>query len=277
MNHSPKNEPLQTRAKLFAEPLFHFAIIAVVLFGSFNLLETKNKSPIEISQREINARVYIAELAAGQALRTANIESIRTNYIEQQILVREATLRGLDNDSRIHDILDQKLRHVLSGDLIQPSNAELMRFFETNKNNYRSMATVSVDELIFDAQVELEKTTIAALETGLSSEELMTLQASSAAPLPNISKEDLSSIFNQTLADEVFQSSSNRWLGPYLSNRGQHWLQVLERHPAALPEFSEISDLLRLDWMALEEDLLLEARINEIVKEYDVVIVDDTK
>lgn len=261
---------------LISEPLTHFTVIAVFLFGGFSLMSRNDKDAIEISQREINARVFLAEMSAGEAISSAQTEAIKQQYIQQQVLVREAKLRGLDNDSRIHNILDQKLRHVLSGDVIQPSKDELIKFFDQHRDRYRSPDLVTIDEIVFNSVGDLDKPTQTALQQGSPSSEILTLETGSAAPLSAVSKEDLSNIFTTELAAEVFSKPDNSWSGPYFSNRGQHWLQVLERLPASEPTLEEISDLVRLDWIALEEDKLLQTKITEILSQYSIEIVDDT-
>lgn len=277
MKQNSQTKDNRKTAKLLSEPLLHFAVIALILFASFALLESRKGNSIHISQREINARVFMAELTAGNALTPIEIETIKKSYIEQQILVVEAKQRNLDNDSRIHEILDQKLRHVLSGDLIQPIASELREFYEANLESYRSVATVTVDELVLDNTSEPDLVTLAALQDGKTSAEILTIVAGSATPLPRVTAEDLTNIFNQELAEATFENATSSWHGPFLSNRGQHWLQVLEKQPAQLPLLEEISDLVRLDWMSAKEDQLLESRINDITEQYSVVIIDDSE
>ncbi|GIT21560.1 MAG: hypothetical protein CM1200mP40_12420 [Gammaproteobacteria bacterium] len=55
---------------------------------------------------------------------------VATIYVEEQILVQEALALGLDNDARIHDMLAQKMRHVLSGNVIQPTELELESYYQ---------------------------------------------------------------------------------------------------------------------------------------------------
>lgn len=268
---------LQPLKILLTEPLFHFAVIAAVLFASFALFSPANDKNLEISQREIDARVFLAEMSSGEELAPEQLNAITATYIEEQVLVTEAKIRGLDNDSRIHDILAQKLRHVLSGEVIQPTAAEISLFYSENAARYTSLATVSIDELVLNRRGELPTVTAEALRANLESQEILSLEAGSAAPLPRVSQSDLSNIFNAAFAEDVFNSTSETWSGPYLSNRGQHWLKVIERSPERLPLLSEIIDLVRLDWIATEEDLRLDAKVEAIVNQYSVIFLNDSE
>jgi hypothetical protein len=268
---------LQTIKPLFSEPLFHFALIAALLFASFAVLSPTTDKNLEISQREVDARIFLAEISQGEELSPEQIDAITAAYIEEQVLVTEAQIKGLDNDTRIHGILAQKLRHVLSGDVIQPTTAELELFYSKNAARYISIATVSVDELVFNRRDELPAATIQALSSNLESKAILILEAGSAAPLPRVSKTDLSNIFNTAFAAQVFATTDQSWSGPYLSNRGQHWLKVIERNPERLPELSEIVDLVRLDWMEAEEDYRLNAEVDALVNQYSIVFLNDSE
>jgi len=268
---------LQVIKPLLREPLFHFAIIAAVLLVSFALFSPANNMYLEISQREIDARIFLAEISSAAELAPDQINAITAAYIEEQVLVREARTRGLDNDTRIHDILAQKLRHVLSAEVIQPSASELNLFYSENAARYISTATVSVDELVFNRRDQLPAAVIDALNLSLQSNEILDLEAGSAAPLPRVSRTDLSNIFNAAFAEDVFTAPNGAWSGPYLSNRGQHWLKVIQRSPEHLPQLSEIADLVRLDWIATEEDIRLNAQVIALVNRYTVVVLNDSE
>ena len=55
---------------------------------------------------------------------------IEETLINDYILVMEAYELGLQNDARINDILAQKMRHVLSGNVIQPTDQQLEDFYQ---------------------------------------------------------------------------------------------------------------------------------------------------
>ena len=146
-------EPEKTKNlvdQLINEPTVHFFVIAVVVFIVYAISNLSGDDVIELDQREIDARILMQEMVSGQPLTSEQQEFITASYVEEQILVKEAVELGLDNDARIHDMLAQKMRHVLSGDIIQPTLAELESFYSSNSELYRAPATVSVDELILD-------------------------------------------------------------------------------------------------------------------------------
>lgn len=272
--HSPQ---ASISARILAEPTSYFALIAVSLFIFYALTSNNAENRIKIDQREIDARLFLQEVSSGGELTPEQKQLAIDAYIEEQILVREALAMGLDNDTRIHNILAQKARHVLSGDVIQPSNDELRDFYLEHSDNYRSLPTVSVNELIFNTKGDLAPEAQSGLASNSPGDELLKFEAGSNSPLPRVSRIDLANIFSKDFADDVFAASEGVWVGPFISNRGQHWLQIFGRNPSVLPDLADITDLVRLDWIAVEEDRRLNDAIAELAAKYKVVISNETE
>tara|TARA_B100001741_G_scaffold38944_1_gene27646 strand:+ start:528 stop:1364 length:837 start_codon:yes stop_codon:yes gene_type:complete len=271
-------EPEKTKNlvdQLMNEPTVHFFVIAVVVFIVYAISNLSGDDVIELDQREIDARVLMQEMVSGQPLTSEQQEFITASYVEEQILVKEAVELGLDNDARIHDMLAQKMRHVLSGDIIQPTPAELESFYSSNSELYRAPATVSVDELILDTRNEIPIEIQTLISEGVNSDEILEMASGSSAPLPNANHLDLSNIFAPEFADAVFQSQGNEWIGPFSSNRGQHFLKIIERSEERIPPMAEIADRVRLDWITQEEEIRLQQEVNKLWDRYEIIINDD--
>ena len=271
-------EPEKTKNlvdQLINEPTVHFFAIAVVVFIVYAISNLSGDDVIELDQREIDARILMQEMVSGQPLTSEQQEFITASYVEEQILVKEAVELGLDNDARIHDMLAQKMRHVLSGDIIQPTPAELESFYSSNSELYRAPATVSVDELILDTRNEIPIEIQTLISEGVNSDEILEMASGSSAPLPNANHLDLSNIFAPEFADAVFQSQGNEWIGPFSSNRGQHFLRIIERSEERIPPMAEIADRVRLDWITQEEEIRLQQEVNKLWDRYEIIINDD--
>lgn len=257
---------------LLQEPTLHFFLIALAIFGLYGLSRMGGGNLLEIDQREIDARIFMQEMARGEPLTDEQRQFITNAYVEEQILVQEAIAMGLDNDARIHDMLAQKMRHVLSGNVIQPGPEELERYYQQNLERYRTQPLVSVDELVFNSRDPLGPEVLQALQQGSDAQTLLRMEPGNVAPLPNVNLIDLSNIFDPDFADTVFAAEIGNWSGPFISNRGQHWLKVIERNEARLPTLAEISDRVRLDWIATEEEILLQQEIDRLWDQYVIVI-----
>ena len=261
--------------KLVQEPTVHFFLMAVVIFVIYAISQTNRENLLEVDQREIDARVFIQEMTTGQPLNDEQRQFIASNYVEEQILVREAIALGLDNDARVHDMLAQKMRHVLSGDVIQPAADDLNSYYEENLERYRTLPLVSVNELVLNTQDELSAEVQAFIDSGSDAEMILAATAGDEAPLPNVNRIDLANIFSPEFSEQVFNAESESWVGPYSSNRGQHWLKIIERSEANLPPLNEITDRVRLDWIAEEEEILLQQEVDKLWNQYTIVVVNE--
>ncbi|NKB32208.1 MAG: hypothetical protein GKR91_03840 [Pseudomonadales bacterium] len=264
----------KTIKKLSKEPTVHFFALAVAIFFVYGISQLNSENLLEIDQREIDARIFMQEMTAGQALTDEQRQLVASTYVEEQILVQEAIALGLDNDARIHDMLAQKMRHVLSGDVIQPSTSDLESYYQTNLDRYRTLPLVSVDELVLNTRDELPQDVLALLDNGSEAETILAASPGNNAPLPNVNRIDLANIFSPEFSESVFSSESNTWVGPFPSNRGQHWLMVVERREARLPPLEEITDRVRLDWIADEEEIRLQAEVDKLWDQYTIIVSD---
>ncbi len=272
MNDAPIANNESTGSKVLHEPLLHFFLIAALIFGLYSFTQSSKENILEIEQSDIDVRIFQAELARGEELTEELRQLITSRYIEEQILVREAMAMELDNDARIHDILAQKMRHVLSGEIIQPSDEELNSFYQANLQRYRSEASITVDELVFDNRDGLSAEVISLLEQTGDPDTMLAIEEGSLSTLPGVNLTDLNNIFEESYANEVFNAEPGDWSGPFISNRGQHWLRVSTRTPSRLPPLSEITDLVRLDWISAEEEQRLQLEVDRLWEKYSIII-----
>lgn len=259
---------------LLHEPTFHFLLIALAIFALYWWSDRRNENLLEIDQREIDARIFMQEMSSGEPLTEQQRDFITSSFVEEQILVQEALALGLDNDARIHDLLAQKMRHVLSGDVIQPGDEQLESYYLRNLDRYREPPMVDVEELVLDSREPLPEDVLAMLESGSSSADVLAQRQGDTAPLNGVSEQDLRNIFDANFATRVFGSTDGEWNGPYISNRGQHWLRVTGRSPERLPTLDEIRDRVRLEWITEEEEARLQDAIDELWNKYSVRIIE---
>ena len=256
------SRPHSLLRSLAQEPLSAFALVAAALFAVNALLQPDESRMLIIDNTEIEARLFLDELNSGETPSAEAVAGITRAYIEEQVLVAEALSRGLDNDSRLHSLLAQKMLHILSAEIAQPSAAELQAFYRDNAARYERAATFRLEEVVFGRDAELSSPQAFA--------QALAAQPDKVRALPVLSARDLASIFSTEFANEVLAASSN-WTGPFTSNRGQHWLRVTESLPAGVPPFDDIVEGVRRDWMTAEEERLQKVKVDELVASYRIV------
>jgi hypothetical protein len=229
--------------QLLREPTLHFAIIAAGFFGISFATQSLRRPVVEVDRGAVERRIHQLERARGSALPRPERQAAEAAYIDEQILAREARVRGFDDDERIRGILSQKMLHLLSGDVPQPTAAELRAYYEENRARYGREAAVTVDVAAPGARTVLTAVTLG----------------------------ELTWSFGDATAQLVFAATTGKWVGPHRSAQGERWFRVIERRAATeAPSLDAIREQVRFDWMAEKEEALLRARVADLRKRYAV-------
>jgi len=249
------------------EPLFHFVLLAAALFALAALFGP-GSDVIEVSREEIEWRILQVEAEQGKRLTDDERRVVEEEYLDERVLVREAQALGLSADDRIDDILIQKMLHVLSGDVIQPSDDELAMYYVGNLERYERSPTVTIDELVVTEGEPLP----AALQGGAEPEELPEGSAIGHRVMVRLDLGDLGFLFGAEGADLIFGAEDGAWVDAYRSVRGQHWFRIKERFAAETPPLADVRDFVRMDWIAEYEDRRLLSRVAELRARYTVIV-----
>ncbi|MEE2848034.1 MAG: hypothetical protein VX956_16340 [Gemmatimonadota bacterium] len=249
------------------EPLFHFLLLAAALFVVGSLF-TRSDDVIEVSREEIEWRILQVEAGRGTRLTDDERRLVEQQYIDERVLVREAQAMGLSADERIDDILVQKMLHVLSGDVIQPSAEELEAYYTAKLEWYVRSPAVTVDELVVAEGAPLPPT----LREGVEPEQLPEDSMVGHRVMPRLDLNDLVLLFGAEGADLIFNAAEGAWVAGYQSVRGEHWFRIKQRFASETPSLEQIRDVVRNDWIAENEDERLASAVSELRARYTVVV-----
>ena len=79
---------------LLREPLMHFFLMALIIFAAYGLSNRTQTVLLELDQVDIDGRLFMQEMATGQALSEEQREYFTAAFVEEQILVQEALKMG---------------------------------------------------------------------------------------------------------------------------------------------------------------------------------------
>jgi len=256
--------PILTRA--VREPLLHFLVLAGALFAAAAVLR-RDDDVIEVTQQELEYRILQVEAREG-TLTDDERRLVEEAYIDERVLVREARAMGLEADERIDDILIQKMLHILSGDVIQPTDQELEAYYQENREAYSTDASITVDEVVVAGEGMLPR----ALLDGTPPERLPAGTLVGHRVMERLTFDDLVQIFGQAGAETVSAAETGDWWEVQESSRGRHWVRVRERFGMDVPPLDVVRDAVRRDWIAEREQSLLLDRVAELRANYTVVV-----
>ena len=214
------------------------------------------------------------------------INQLKKEFIQREVLVREAKRLGLDKiDSIISARLAQLGQQALVGEIIEFEDIELSEindFFETNKSQYIEPETISFSHIFFDTE-EGAKSYLLKLQKESDVEKLKRLINIGGIVFPyqkNYSKKPFSFVvghFGEIGATNLFslQKDIKNWQGPIRSSLGYHLVNVFNRTPMKQMALEDILSTVKRDYYDQLRKKDSKNIISNKILEYE--IIDETK
>jgi hypothetical protein len=292
----PSEETSQTKTAVknrglgfWREPLVHFFVLGLVVFGLYAALE-KRPEPVddpflvEVSSADIE---WIRTMWSKRMGREPTVKEMRgtvNQMIREQILSREAVSLGLDEgDTVVRRRLAQKMDFLLKGlsDIREPTEDELRSYLQENRAIYEIPAEVTFTQIYFSSDKRGEEGAERAVRLvleGLADKGVPSNVSDLGDPFllaPSYSNKTLVEIrgeFGHRFAEAVWNQEPRRWHGPVGSGYGLHAVFVHERSDASLPVFSEVKDRLRADWMSEKQREIARNAYQKVRSRYRVLL-----
>ena len=214
------------------------------------------------------------------------INQLKKEFIQREVLVREAKRLGLDKiDSIISARLAQLGQQALVGEIIEFEDIELSEindFFETNKSQYIEPETISFSHIFFDTE-ESAKSYLLKLQKESDVEKMKRLINIGGIVFPyqkNYSKKPFPFIvghFGEIGATNLFslQKDIKNWQGPIRSSLGYHLVNVFNRTPMKQMALEDILSEVKRDYYDQLRKKDSKNIISNKILEYE--IIDETK
>ena len=214
------------------------------------------------------------------------INQLKKEFIQREVLVREAKRLGLDKiDSIISARLAQLGQQALVGEIIEFEDIELSEindFFETNKSQYIEPETISFSHIFFDTE-ESAKSYLLKLQKESDVEKLKRLINIGGIVFPyqkNYSKKPFPFVvghFGEIGATNLFslQKDIKNWQGPIRSSLGYHLVNVFNRTPMKQMALEDTLSTVKRDYYDQLRKKDSKNIISNKILEYE--IIDETK
>lgn len=261
-------EPRSRRYRRAALLLFGGVFVAFVFWR----LQRSHQADTIVATPEIRAALEEerADLL-GRTLTESERQRLAEDWVDQEVLVREAYRRGLDRDDPvIRHRLVEKMRVLLREKPREPSPAELLAYYKEHPERYRSPARVSLEHVFFfkggaaagGLPVRLQE-----LRRGADFRK-MGDRFWLGPVLQGVTEVELERVLGAALAKAVFALEPGTFSGPYESIRGLHLVRVTAFQPSAQAPFEAVESAVREDWHEANERDALAGQITELKKRY---------
>jgi hypothetical protein len=276
--------------QLLSEPLLHFFVAGVLVFGGYRLLivepeQTADPQRIELTSDDIR-QLAVAWLAQGRPQPSLDeLRSLVEQKVNEEILFREAVALGLDRDDQIiKRRLAQKM-DFLAADLAaldEPSDAQLSEWYSKHSDRFALPPHASFRHLYFspDKRGGAARDDAEAALAGLVGKPADSPHGKTLADpfmLRNYygdsTPEQTAKEFGPAFADALFGLNPGSWQGPVQSGYGWHLIWIDSIEPGRVPAYEEVKPDVKSAWLDDRYQEVKHTALDEMRSRYTVVVV----
>lgn len=263
--------------RFLAEPLLHFAIVAVCLFGLQAVVQDDEREVIVVDGSAQEFLIEQREDLLQRPLSDAEKQEVVAAYVDDEILVREARNRGFADGGRIRKLLLQNMRFFIAGDIPQASEQELRAFFENNPEEFTTPESIDLEQRMFQDLSQVPADYLNDLRSGpATGARDATISLNYPKDIRGVNMPRLAQAFGSENAIEIWALRDGVWSGPLTSPQDSvHFIRVVARHPAQTLEYEDVQDWLQTQWGSVQSKKLIEAELARLRPSYRIEILND--
>lgn len=244
-------------------------IVAATLLLAYHYY---GRTEISVTPRQLDAMRKEYECALGRQATQAEVRRLAEEYLDNEILYREALRIGLAQDTRVREVLIQTMRTSLRPVVPEPSDAELVAMREQHPAMYRYPATLSFEHVSFTDSREIPGGVLEKLRAGARPHEFGDPQMRLANPLPPTLRAQIEFLFGAEFTAILTHCPQGEWEGPLASIRGVHFVRLLNFEPERDMPMSELRPTLLANWTGRKQAEIISKKVAQMSKSYRVTL-----
>jgi hypothetical protein len=271
-------------SRALREPLLHFLFLGALIFVAAHQLEARREEQaarIVVDGRLVERIAALERAQSGVAPQGPQLERLVANYVDDEVLYREALRLGLDRDDEIiRRRLIQKLeflQHDAAGE-VNVDDVALRAYYDAHPAKFTEPARVSFTHLYFspdrggDAAAQTRARLVrSALGAGNESPAGDTPPV--AAGYDALAITDARQLFGSSpFADALDTGGIGQWIGPVRSGYGWHLLRIRERLPARAADFNLVRAEVRAEYLRDLTDAARRRQLDDLRVRYRVAL-----
>ena len=262
---------------LFQEPLIPFAVIGGLLFAVYGLTRPAERETIEVTPQTVQTLEDLEVDLRGRPLTDEERKLLVESYIEDEVLMHEAFRMGLERkDSRVRKRLLSVMRTSLDEPVAEPNLGQLQEYYRKKMQDFQPYQAISFDQVCFSFGAEPANASelIQQLNSGVDHTQLGEFQILGPT-VRAISENDLRRTCGSQFTAKLLSADMDQWFGPVESAIGSHFVRVTEKRQVQQPEFQQMEDYLRQEWMFTKRREIQTRKIAELKKGYRIEFKED--
>lgn len=253
--------------RLITQPLLWFIVISLCIF-ILDYLIPEGRDEIFVSDAQKDRIALLWKTQTGEDASTQELASLVDNWIEEEVLFREALRLGLDqDDSIVRRRLVQKLGFIAEAQMgSEPEIGELESYYSQNILDYTLPLRYSFRQLYFPDQVSAE----AKLSQAKSGEDISSTGTTSMLndAYAFRSELDIDSTFGSGFSSQLIGLSVLEWQGPIKSSFGYHLVYVTSIHAEEAAPFNSVLDSIGSDYQQFQKVNARQRYVDALLDDY---------
>jgi len=262
--------------RIIREPLFQFLTIGALLFFMYGLINTEeSRNEIVVDTNLINELAAKWELKRNRQPSLQELKGLVNQYIEQEVLYREALAMNLDhNDEIVKRRLAQKMEFLSDGlaESLQPTEEMLVTYYEEHKEDYKKSPIYTLEQVYFSE--EKRSNVFEDAKSALKSENPEELgdNISLNSQYTTVSALKIARDYGSAFATALDSLPIGEWTGPIYSGFGVHIIFITEKKPAGYFTFNEVAEKVNVDYNYEASNDFRKELITSLLKNYTINI-----
>ena len=242
---------------LLGEPMLHFLLIGIALFGAYRWRSPGDSGGrrIVVTQGVVDDLVTQHVAARGREPSTTELHHLIESYVRDEILYREGVRLGLERDDIVvKRRVRQKVEMIAEEDASTraPTDADLSAYLAANQARFVQPAIVTFEQVFIGEStsgpgVHAVAFTREALRKGDDPDELgkptLLPRRMTRTPADLVARD-----FGAAFAASLETVPVGEWVGPIDSSFGAHYVRVSDRTPAVAPQLAAVRDHVVREW-----------------------------
>lgn len=279
------DEYRETLGRFLREPLVHFLLLGVLIFGAFKIISSETIEPGKILITQ--GRIESLDIAFSRTWRrpptASELEGLIRDYIREEVFAREAVALGLDKDDTIiRRRLRQKLEFV-SEDVAahaEPTDEQLRAYLKEHPDVFRDDRRFTFRQVYLNPQqrgTNLRRDAAQLLAQLRRSEGQTDISALGDSLLlenefKGIAAAEVVKHFGEQFAATLGEVPVGQWQGPLESGFGVHLVLMTERTDGSMPALENVRSAVRREWINARRLETREKFYRTLLQRYTVTI-----
>ena len=259
----------------------HFLLAGAGLFLLFDVVsepDTAGDEKIIVTSGHIEHLASLFVKTWQRPPTDGELRGLIDSFILEEVLYREATAIGLDQDDTIiRRRLKQKMEFLVDDfSAADPSDVDLQQFVDDDPERFRTDARISFEHvyLVDPAPGTVDATLAALQKNDALAGDLPGLSGLLPRRFENASESTVAGQFGEGFKNVLFTLDVDRWTGPVESPFGVHLIKIGQIEEGRVPSVSEIRNVLERDWLSDRRRSAQEALFEQLRSKYSITIED---